>query len=148
MLGMVPSELCDIGGLSTLSFENNSDITCYAECLNSVSNLTVGAVGECDVIVSQDAALCAFVAATNIVDVWGYSDWVCNSTGLPATDPCASWSGLYCIGDEIAFFSIYGYDMLSGTLPSELAALSSLWSLTIGASILTGATYVAYYVVG
>ena len=158
LTGSLPSELCDITSLVSLSFANNPDISCYAKCLSTVSDLRTTA----DVCpTAQETAVCAFVAATNIANLPGYDEWACSSSGIPATDPCgAHWTGLDCEGSAITSFHFKGirlkgdgiifvltsyhcfsrnlYSYVSGTIPSGLGQLSSLTKLDLEINSLTG----------
>jgi len=52
----------------------------------------------------QDDGLCGFIAATNIVTISGYSQWICTTDRITSTDPCASgliWNGLTCSGGYV-----------------------------------------------
>ena len=94
LLGTVPSELCDIGTLTFFQFNNNAGITCYADCLSSVTTLqTSGIVCPPD----QDIGICGIIAATDIASITNYDEWACDTSGFTTTDPCAGpWTGVTC----------------------------------------------------
>ena len=48
----------------------------------------------------QEAALCGFIAATNIESISTKTMWSCNTDGVTTTDPCQAtvWSGVSCDG--------------------------------------------------
>ena len=92
--------------LSITTGATNTGITCKPSCLSSLTISTISAPATlCPSY--QDAALCAIVAATNIVNLGGYSDWKCTTNGFPAAVPCLPvWGGLTCIGSGTTVNSI------------------------------------------
>jgi hypothetical protein len=73
--------------------------------------------------------LCDIVAATDVATV--YTEWQCNSSGYPLTDPCTpNWNGVICNWlfaeqkyiTEITLFAAG----ISGTVPSSIGEISSL----------------------
>ena len=106
-VGRVPSELCLLGAtLAELSFGDNTDLSCYADCLTTVITLTSGSVPfGCPSF--QDDGLCSIVAATNIATI--YPRWSCDSTGFTETDPCDAiygWNDTACDGGRVNVDSI------------------------------------------
>jgi len=83
--------------LTTLSLASNPNMTCYADCVLNVNQTNFGDMIACPT--TQENAICAIVAATNIVSIAGYDEWNCDASGYPATNPCAPgsvWGGLTC----------------------------------------------------
>ena len=56
----------------------------------------------------QDAALCGFIAATNIESISSHTMWSCTTDGLTSTNPCnaSSWFGIGCSGSFITGFDL------------------------------------------
>ena len=80
----------------------------------------------------QDTALCGIVASTNVGSV--YTEWSCNSAGVPLTDPCGtlsdpSWRMLICANGEVT--GITNFTGFSGSFPSSVNGLSSLRELSM-----------------
>lgn len=111
-IGYISSNLCTMSNLNTLYFNENNQLSCYSNCLNTISNKNYGTVRN-GCATNQDIAICSFIAATNINSI--FSQWSCTTAGIVSTNPCDSnmgssvWQGILCINDEI--FSI----MLSST---------------------------------
>jgi len=98
LIGRIPKELCSIPLLSTLTFDDIAAVTCYPQCLTTVTELEPGTANRgCEA-----DGICGFVAATNIAAILGHSVWQCLSSGIPTTDPCsASWPSVTCVNGEI-----------------------------------------------
>ena len=95
LLGTVPSELCNITTLTYFHFENNAGITCYADCLSSVTTLTTSGI-VCPHS-AQDIGICGFIGATDIASIADYDEWACSTSGYTSTDPCVGpWTGVTC----------------------------------------------------
>ena len=80
----------------------------------------------------QDTALCGIVTSTNVGSI--YTEWSCNSLGLPSTDPCGVSSGhvwrmLSCENETV--IGITNFSGFSGLFPSSVNGLSSLRELSI-----------------
>ena len=132
LLGTVPSELCNIHSLTYLHFEKNAEITCYAACLSSVSSFSTDkSVCMSQSPTSQNIALCAFVAATNISSRSVNSDWMCDKFGIPINNPCNPvWTGLNCLNDVVTSMDL-SKEGLTGSIPPELGQLYSLTYLDL-----------------
>ena len=139
LLGTVPSELCNIHSLTYLHFEKNAEITCYAACLSSVSSFSTDkSVCMSQSPTSQNIALCAFVAATNISSRSVNSDWMCDKFGIPINNPCNPvWTGLNCSKDVVTSMNVHGIDLF-GSIPRELGNLFSLSYMDLGMNRLAG----------
>ena len=101
----MPSELCDIGTLTYFVFQNNAGITCYADCLSSVTTLqTSGTVCPPS---AQDIGICGIIAATDIASIANYDEWACGTSGFTTTDPCAGpWTGVTCASGVVDQISL------------------------------------------
>jgi len=84
-------------------------------------------------------ALCGFIAATNIEQISGYSQWSCNSSGYTNSDPCEQplWAGVRCSDGQVDSLEI-SQSNLNGTLASSLSGLVSLTSISITGTVLYG----------
>ena len=90
-----------------ISNNGNPLITCAPLCLTTVSDrdLPSSLLETCPS--SQDYALCAFVAATNIATRSGKTMWSCTSDGITTTDPCSPlWSGSWCSGSSVVYIHL------------------------------------------
>ena len=61
----------------------------------------------------QEAALCGFIAATNIESISGYEEWSCTTSGIPSTDSCAAtaWSGVTCDSGLVIDIGLNGFGL-------------------------------------
>lgn len=73
--------------------------------------------------------ICGFVAASNIENIPGYSNWSCTINGSTASDVCA-WDGIVCSEGLISSISLSNQDLF-GTLSSLLGTITSLPTLAI-----------------
>lgn len=74
-----------------------NSLTCYPECLSSVTSTDlVSYVMGCPTI--EEDALCGLVAATSVADF--HSVYGCNTTGFPNSAPCG-WPGITCSGGVV-----------------------------------------------
>lgn len=135
-VGPVPHELCTIPTLAVLDVE--STMTCFPSCLTTVPILSMGNVGCEPTFV--DISLCAFIAATNVASIRVgdilHDPWACDSAGYTESDPCA-WPSVTCASDSINAITINGGD-LNGTIPSLLGELSTMTSLELQSTCLSG----------
>jgi hypothetical protein len=76
---------------------------------------------------AQDVALCSFLAATNMNELSAFSNWQCDSSSIPVTNPCGDgidpssiWSGITCLGQDVIDFNI------ATTAQEALAGIQSL----------------------
>lgn len=129
--GEVPAELCAVSVLTGLFMDGG--LSCYAGCLTSVSPTTGGAP-KCAPS-AQEVGLCGFIAATNVQSVSPYTDWACDVSGYPATDPCA-WDGIMCSGHAVVNFIVTG---TVGSLPSAIGSLTDVSHLMLENSTFSGA---------
>jgi hypothetical protein len=124
-VGTIPESLCYSNSLDTLSLGNNANLSCYPSCLDdsSLNSLDIGSMSPCPVI----HPLCSFIAATDISNLTGYSQWACSDDSLsPTSNPCDSfaiWPGLSCTSDGIVDRVTLGSIGLTGTLPSDIGGL-------------------------
>jgi hypothetical protein len=124
-VGTIPESLCYSTSLETLSLGNNTNLNCYPSCLDdlSLNSLDMGSMSPCPVI----HPLCNFIAATDISNLAGYSQWACSEDSLSAAsnpcDPLALWPGLNCTSDGIVDRVALGSVGLTGTLPSDIGGL-------------------------
>ena len=103
--GTVPSSLCKIPSLQYIdipSGDSNSLVTCAPLCLTTVTQriLPSTVLDTCPSF--QDNALCGFIAATNIQNISGYSNWSCSVNGTTTSNPCVGWYGIYCNGNSVS----------------------------------------------
>ena len=90
----MPSELCDIDVLGQFAFHSNAGITCYADCLSSVTGLSTSGI-VCPS--AQDIGICGIIGATDIASIANYDEWACDTSGFTTTDPCTGpWTGVTC----------------------------------------------------
>ena len=141
IVGSIPSSLCNIDSLTYLSVSQNS--TCYHPCFGNTTNIDlVSNLITCPT--TQENAICAIVAATNIVSIAGYDEWNCDASGYPATEPCAvdnAWSGLTCDVETLTVVAInFRNSSVVGTLPESLGNLGELSFLDLGYNSLYGNT--------
>ena len=133
-IGVVPSSLCELKLLNTLYLESNYGLTCSPSCLSSVyfpysgsNSLSARCPDE------QESALCGIVSSTTVGEV--YSEWSCNSIGVPNTDPCGGsgsggvWRMLSCENGLVV--GISNFSGFSGSFPSSVNQLGSLRALDI-----------------
>ena len=108
VIGSVPSSICQITQLHKFDISlshGNAGISCAPTCVSSVPILNVPSA-ICPS--NQSVGLCGFIAATNIHNISGYSQWSCTTTGVTTTNPC-SWSGITCDGrNNVVSIGIYG----------------------------------------
>ena len=88
--------------------------------------------------VSSMDPICGFVAATNVEEL--SSQWSCNTTGMPETDPCGSpnWHGINCDSDNLVTSISFSERNLTGTLSSSLGGLLSLQGILLNRNRLHG----------
>jgi hypothetical protein len=135
-LGTVPSGLCSISGLTKFDFSFNPLISCYADCLSTVTTL-VTSVYDCPPT-TQDIGMCGFIAATNVASKSGYDEWACDTTGFTSSDPCVGpWTGVTCTSSAVTNMTLYN-EGLTGSIPSELGQLSALSNMYLDYNSLTG----------
>ena len=148
-IGRIPYQLCDVTGLTSLQVQNNTLLTCYPECLTTMSDTDTnfGEVLQGCPSLQQDT-LCYFVAATNIGSI--HPEWACDSIGYTLTNPCGEyvnntyvnntrWNGLNC--NEIGMINAFEMESYSviGSLPDEFwLGLSSVETLILRNNSLTG----------
>ena len=90
----------------TISYgTSNPGITCAPACLSSVSASTIPS-SVCRS--NQDIGLCGLIAATNVISIAGYSQWVCTTAGTTVTSPCQGtiWNGVTCFGSNVVAISL------------------------------------------
>lgn len=127
--GMLPSQLCTMAQVTTVMIWNtgggsstNPHITCTRSCLsskNGMSGNVPAGLAECSSTsgtpTATDIGLCAFIAATNIAFISGYSAWQCTSAGTVSSQPCTAsssvWSGVTCQGVIVTGLSITSLSM-------------------------------------
>ena len=132
-VGAVPSTICNLG-VSGLYLASNH-LTCAPSCLSSISyfytNYYGGTNGNVPVCPSiQDTGLCGIVASTNVGSI--YSEWSCNTLGIPLTNPCnvsSMWPMLNCDYDEVV--GISNFSGFTGSLPSSVNLLYGLRELDV-----------------
>ena len=143
-IGAVPSTLCDLS-LTSISLSSNH-LTCAPSCLNSISyfysSYYGGSNGDVSVCPSiQDKGLCGIVASTNVGSI--YSEWSCNTLGIPLTNPCnvtSMWPMLSCDYDEVV--GISNFSGFTGSLPSSVNLLYGLRELDVhGNDFISGEKY-------
>lgn len=87
---------------------------------------------------SENTALCAIVAATNIETVT-LGQWSCSIADIPVTDPCSpAWTGLVCSENESVNSISFSNWALQGTFPLAIGNLTSLTMLNITESRIYG----------
>jgi hypothetical protein len=119
----------------TFQFNSNSLISCYADCLSTVTTLVTSGY---DCPTTQDIGMCGFVAATNIASISGYDEWACDTTGHTTTDPCTGpWTGITCTGSAVTYMSVNNKG-LTGSIPVEVGQLSALTYMSLEYNSITG----------
>ena len=105
-IGTVPSILCDNTAMSFLHITDggtNPMLTRSPKCLTTVTDRIIPPN-------YQDAAICSFIAATNIEFIGGYAMWSCTTDGVTSTNPCnvsATWSRVVCSGSSIVTLNVH-----------------------------------------
>ena len=138
--GAVPNSLCGVTSLTSIEVGPNTGLTCYPTCLTSapVTGFT-GVTAGCPT--DQENGLCGFIAATDIQVTSGYSQWACDVSGYPSTDPCAAggavWPGLVCNGVMVEGIGISNVPF-AGSIPPAIGCLSALTMLLLRSSSLGG----------
>jgi len=147
-VGSVPSALCATG-ISYLDTSDNPGITCYADCLSTVTTNDYSPAEACPpIILFQDVSLCSFIASTNVGSL--YTEWECDSDGVLNGDPCqpdAEWTGVTCNSEGYVNSIIFASVELSGSLPNELSSLSTLTLLQLTDADFVGKFILLYVVV-
>ena len=146
--GSVPNSFCNLGGLDLIDFAGIAPpLACFPACMSTVTTLASGGATEgCPT--DQENGLCGFIAATDIQVTSGYSQWACDVSGYPSTDPCAGgavWPGLTCAGAAVPTGVDFDGVALSGSLPSAIGCLVALTKLGISNSNITGNDTADYY---
>jgi len=150
--GSIPTTLCNLTKLHylALTYEGGNPGLCgdYPGC-TSISQVQVlddepySVLKTCagDTPSFQDSALCGFIAATNIASFTNYEEWSCLPGGTTASNPCNSgsvWVGIGCTDNYVSSITAPKGVGMSGTLPAVLGSLTTLFSLDLSASRLTG----------
>jgi Leucine-rich repeat (LRR) protein len=117
-------------------------LACYPVCMTDSTGIVSFGAGTTSISCPSDteSGICSIVAATNINSL--HVEWSCDTDGYPASNPCASgntWTGLQCsspsLGPQALNFASMG---IMGTIPSQLAFLSTLESLSLNGNSFTG----------
>lgn len=103
--GILPSQLCGMTSLSSLSIWNSSGsstnpaITCTRSCLSSLTGMSfMSSLPECPmtaISTGTQRGLCALIASTNVASLSEYSSWACNAFGQVSTQPCNGGSNVW-----------------------------------------------------
>lgn len=154
--GTVPSTLCSFMSLKRLSLWSanqtasayaNAGIVCTRSCLFAKMSY-IPALPQCPLTVvspSTQRGLCAFIAATTVATLPGYSSWECNSYGELTTQPCITsiiqWPGISSCSStgDVLGIAIHNA-LLSGTIPPQLGSMTALQSLDLDSCRLFGET--------
>lgn len=104
--GILPSQLCTMTQLTSLYIwyaggsSTNPHITCTRSCLSTKTGMSYAPAGMSQCPTAMDIGLCAFIAATNIASISGYSAWQCTAAHTVVTLPCDGgttvWTGVSC----------------------------------------------------
>ena len=133
-IGVVPSSLCALKLLNTLYLQSNYGLTCSPSCLSTIYTPYSGSnslSARCPN--AQESALCGIISSTTVGS--RYSEWSCNSAGVPNTDPCGGsgsvgvWRMLSCENGLVV--GISNFSGFSGSFPSSVNQLGSLRVLDI-----------------
>lgn len=150
--GSLPSQFCGISTLTALNIwyngGPNAAITCTRSCLSTKmgSYSAPASLPECPattISLSTQRGLCAFIAATNVASVSGYSSWACDVYGQVTTQPCnggtAVWPGITgCSSNgDVTALSINSKS-IAGSLPSAFGLMTTLTSFQLESNSLTG----------
>lgn len=91
------------------------------------------------VVLSDDdiiAGVCEIIAATSVGDLI-YTEWKCDKTGQPITNPCGDpiWRGITCVenSNKISQIDLADKHMI-GTIPEGIGKLSDLILLKLGSN--------------
>ena len=91
----IPSQLPSVSPTATPSFIPSATPTTIPP--TAIPTITPSFIPTAaPTVITQDNALCGFIAATNIGSVSGYSMWTCTVNGFTSTNPCSSpmWTGV------------------------------------------------------
>ena len=107
-LGTIPDYICQLTNLQSLYLTtngSNAGLTCAPLCVSTVLTHHVPS-NIC--VYPQDNGLCGLIAATNIHNISGYSQWSCSTAGYTSSTPCLFpvWNGLTCSGIDVISISL------------------------------------------
>ncbi|CUI14689.1 GP46-like surface antigen, putative [Bodo saltans] len=130
---MIAQTDIEAGGLRHAYFEDKSDMIQLLLCLALVFAVCICFIASCGALSAVErSALVDLYFATNGAH-WTLG-WDVNN---PNSDPCSSWSGVYCSSNSVYSISLY-QNNLSGTLPDAIGNLTSMKSLTLPFNRISG----------